>query len=428
MKRTRALLYAGAVLITVVVIYCAVLRSLPLLEYRDGVVVVADFAYYLLVGRVFWNGEPGTIYEPESLMLALSVETGLQFTGVMPVAITPMFLAVLLPFLPISHLGLDLATASWLAVSWLVLLAGISKLSAMVRMGRADRLWRSAVVLLAIGLASSAFLRTTALGQTTSFALGLLLLLRVRLQVSESRSADPRRVDWLTAIFAVVVSLKAHYMVLAFLLLIIWRRWCTAVAGIALALFICLLLTPKLGFLWPLSYLESYRLFSADALPALVQSAFGFNGMNIFRTATSEYLSTKAAIAISQGALWLGFIAALLLGVTVRNSVAGRDLAIGVFLGAYLLFTPYAGAYEDLLLIYLALLPLCAAAAAGCQPGRYNTPVAALLLLLSINYLALLECGVSPTVLYLFKGLFVVVVLRSLYVQHRETERAEAAA
>ncbi len=344
---------------------------------------MGDFAYYYSITRAFWTGENLRVYAVETHIPVLSNLAGAPVTGAMPLAIMPTALLVWLPFTLISLQNFVWSYSAWLATALMLLLSGLRQAASLISNTSAPAARRSAPLLI-LSLLSSTMITTLILGQSSVFAVGLLLILIARLSAHEKGAGGSDVTD---ALIVFLLSIKIHYFLAGLALIAGFHRWRGLILASAAASAAAILLTLRLGTDWVYDYRNSLSVFLSGAPPDWIAPSFVPENMVLFTTAFSPILGPDTAFRIA-ATLFLIFIAvaafSLLMGL--RISRPGRQASLAPFAwvaAAYLLFTPYMGHYEDLLLIALY------AAAAAASPRRLikpaSTGAAALFLFFVLN-------------------------------------------
>ncbi len=323
--------------------------SLSLLRVVNNKLIISDFAYYVLIVRAFWFENLDSLYNVASHQGVLQKATGEQIMSVMPLAISPIFAVVLFPFSWLAKYSIEMSQAAWGSTSLVIFIgAVIDVFNTLKKKRRLLHYWWALFILCSV--VSFEFLFTVGLGQTSIMATSLFLFLVLCLE-DETQPLKMRQI----LLIAFILALKPTYLVLFLMTMILYKKIREVVFVLGFLAVVLLLLCMKMGFLWGGEYGEMFRAFSMDNIEPVYLSAFGFEKMIIFRSVVSSVLGTKSGIVLSYGAL--SIIWGSLLGGALwypSSSLQRWRLAfISVLFGSYLLFAPYVGTYEDLLLLVL---------------------------------------------------------------------------
>jgi hypothetical protein len=353
-RLVRALAWAVAGAATLVLVHGTVTSQIDLVAVRDGALQVSDFVYHVALVAEAWFGEGGSPYRLETQRQVLSALAGSRIDVAMPVGVTPLALLVWLPFAALFRIDPGLANSAWLSLSITVLAFALWRLQRRVASRRGETPFFGAAFLV-VALLSQAMVRAVVPGQTTLLATGVLLLLCVEL-VEDGRDGGPRLMRIL--LYGLLLSLKPPYLMLGLgLLLCAGQRRVAAMSGAGL-LALTLLVCARFGWEMMGDYLDSLALYSQTTLPDFYRSSVVPHTMILFRYAFEGPLGPARATAVTHfvGVAGAGAILgiAMLRGEGLRaSSGEGRAGArLFVLLAAtYLLFSPYAGSFEDLLVL-----------------------------------------------------------------------------
>lgn len=377
--------------------------------FRNGILQMSDFAYHLVIVDAFWFKGMTGIYQPLVQEQIISEFVKQKIMGSMPLGITPLALVIWFPFALLSHFNFTLAYISWITFSLAFLITSL--LDALK-----DARYRQRPVLLAalavtfVCIFSTTMAGSIALGQTSIIATGALLLL-LRICQAKARKQKKRENTSLASLFLIfILAIKPSYLILGMLSLLVFRLWKEIFLSLGLLSVILLLLTVRLGPTWPHDYSLSLTTYMTSAVPQHYQSSIVPQTMNIFRSAFSDIIGDSLSLSISK-MFFIGgtvCIAGLALvanlhqkeNTSFRNSLAFILIALAI--ACYLLFSPYAGQYEDLLLLVSLTLLL---------PSPENKPFlkSRELILLLILTAIVLNFNIaasfwSPSILWAFKA------------------------
>lgn len=370
-------------------------RSIDLLSYQDGVLRIKDLAYYLIIAKALWLDGAPEVYQAHTHFAALSRAVGEPISIAMPLGITPVAFALLLPFVLLMEIQLELAFTVWMSVSIAVFFWGAQRvLAALGEMRAVEK--AATVCLFLFPLISFLPLEVLILAQASVMAAGLLMLLWSLIARPQPGLAH----EILGGCVLLLLCYKVHYAAIGAVTLLLFRKWRIVAIGAALAILVTAAMTFMLGPSWLADYRAGFAMFSEDQLPPHYAGAFALSLMSIFRSAFQGILEDRTTITISMlvfftGVVWIAYQNRPWQRFDPRRAYRGSVL----FAALYLLFSPYAGAYEDLL-----LMPLLAASALTSKRGL-KPNAAAILTVLAVTalYDARLYDGYATVWLWLIK-------------------------
>jgi hypothetical protein len=338
--------------------------EIEFVTYSNGYFSIQDYAYHIILAKAFWFDGFGNIYDPYFQQQVLSTHVGSKINTVMPLGITPIALVVWLPFAYVARFSLALSYSFWIAFSVGVLFTALWKIGRYVLQGERQQL--VPIVLSFITIFSAIMFRTLYLGQTSVLAAGLL----VHLTFFVHRAADqPKSTNWLVIpLLIFILGTKPPYIVLGMGLLMIFGMWWKAFYSVVFVIIVLIAVTPKLTVEWTSSYLNLLQMYSMGDIPQIYTGSIKPHTMNIFRSAfrnmISDNLASVISIVITYG-VFLGVVGYTLLAKTrgrTPNQLSLLRITKGqlfiILVASYVLFAPYAGGYEDLLLIPVFIMVL----------------------------------------------------------------------
>ena len=332
-------------------------RRIAFVTYTKDYLEIQDFAYNIIMVKTFWFGEKGNIYDLSFQQQALSAHVGSRVETVMPLGNTPVAMIVWFPFAYAARFNMALAYTLWSAFSIGILFI------ALWRVGRdvieEKELKLLPVTLFLLTLFSHITFSAVILGQTSVLATGLLVYLFFIVYQAVYRSKS--NINFLIPIIIVMIGIKPTYFALGIGLLIIFRMWREAFYSSILVMVILVSLTPMLTIKWLPQYLNQLGVFSQTTIPDAYAWAFAPQTMTIFRSAFRDMIGDRLASLTSTIVACSAFIGVL--GFSLLAKIHGKPphrlFSLGVTEGqlfvflvsSYLLFSPYVGGYEDLLLV-----------------------------------------------------------------------------
>ena len=304
----------------------------------------ADFRWCLSVFQAYWDGVIPEPYSKESLLRVLRTTYGVQSEVVMPIAYLPTAILLLRPF------GI-LASSIDPALLWngfCLSLLGIALLRPGVLLIRPLHV---AVIAL---LFSKASIHNALLGQTAFLGAALLCLL-----LPSAKSGF-----WvcLQCAALLLLSIKPSYFLLGLMLALLGNNRKSVLLGLSLTTAVALCVTLSMPReTWP-ALLHNLNFFSSSGdsglLSAGIERAFSHSltlrQLLLVATGPEAALPLSSLIFLAWLVSWaaLSLRSCVLAGSTLDG---GRSVMKAAFLGTALLFFPYLGFYEELLMIPLIL-------------------------------------------------------------------------
>ena len=316
-----------------------------------------DFDYKLRIVKSFWFGEIPSIYKPEAQIAAIEKAYGVKVTQAMPLADTPTLLLLLLPFSIVAEFNFSIAYTLWMSISLVILFLALEKTQASFTDKK--RILPLYLIVVCVFTFSFSMIHAIRMGQSSLLASGLLILLALETIDARNSRRLLRRCPVYVAI--ILLSVKIHYLILGLGILLFFEFYHEAlVSTLIVASTICLLGFWK-GFSLLFDWLNQVVLFSGTtALPSYYGSAFSLHTLITLRSACSQFTNSPFVVAISFSILATGGSAILF--VTLWKSLHKSSFpksatiltpqrSVTILFGLLLLFLPYLGGYEDLLLL-----------------------------------------------------------------------------
>jgi hypothetical protein len=332
-------------------------KKIEFVTYSNGNLKIQDYAYYIILVKAFWFNGFGNIYEILFHQKALSMHLGTKIYYVMPLGITPIALIVWFPFAYVACFSMALSYTLWITFSVSVLLFAFwSVIRHVFRRKNPPIL---PITLFVVTLFSWSTLHSVYLGQTSVLAAGLLIYL---IYIAHNTVNKSRSDNWLLIpLLIFFLGIKPSYLALGLGLLVIYGMWKEVLYSIVLILVFIIGVTPMLGLEWVSSYLKTLPIYALENIPDIYAWSIALETMNIFRSAfhniigdnLASLISTIVTCSVYIGVVWLS-ISAKIKGKSADSSAPLRvtkDQLFILIIGSYLLFAPYAGAYEDVLFL-----------------------------------------------------------------------------
>lgn len=337
--------------------------SASLIFTQGNSIHLQDFAYHLTLVKSYWSSSgPFNIYDPAAQMDSLGSFLGGEVAASMPVGTSPIILYLWYPLIFLNNYQ---AYVVWNIFQFTALATPF--LIAMHKEKRGDVSTQLTLVLLmTVVLFSPAAYLTAKLGQTAAFAVGLLALTAILPRKGFSTGIA-------LTIIAASLWIKPTYG-LAGVGLLIWRRdWKILAASLILIASIGAASHFGLGEDGLRSYYTTLENYQTGEFPAVHREAVSYDRAATFRHILSTIFPESVAAFL---ALWI-FRAALVLSLTLG----------GLFpLASIMVFAPYLGAYEELLLAVIPFVLYAGAKSWGRLPVLLGTSLLVMILGLEFFY------------------------------------------
>ena len=322
---------------------------------EGGALVISDLFYHLLLVKAFWFEDLTSIYDLDSQLEVIRRFSGQPFKTAMPIGVTPLALLVWFPFAYIATVSPVLASSLWMSLSLSVYLVFVIEIFFLLR-EESSAVAYMHLILCGLATSSTTFMQALILGQTSILATGVLLCITHRIYLTKRVGLPAPGVGWISiALF--FLALKPPYLALGIFLLFAFGIVSSTVRGLGVLVLLLTLLTPLLGVNWPLDYLRQLSVYTSEVEVPEYALAIVPETMILFQSAFGAILGADNSYLLSTLACLAGGIVATIC-LVVSNSRLSEKLpcisAYRVFIlicATYLLFAPYAGAYEDLLIL-----------------------------------------------------------------------------
>lgn len=316
--------------------------------YAGSHFYLQDYAYHVILTNHFWFKESGNIYDLDFQLEALSNYMGRPAPVTMPVGVTPIALIVWMPFAYIVNFSLPLAFSLWIAVSVGMLALALCTITAYLFAAKSHQALPVGLCLITVFSLVGA--SNILVGQTSIFAAGIFSLIIYRM-IRVSRERETSSADWPVILLVVLAGLKPPYMVIGLGILLIYGRWRDLFYSATIVLLLTAMLTPMLTAGWLRSYINTLHMYASGNFPDIYAWSIDLNTMNIFRSAISDL--TGDSVAAVSSIILNGFIllSIVMLSLFTPRRYITRGALIVSLIACCLLFAPYSGAYEDMLLI-----------------------------------------------------------------------------
>jgi len=353
----KHLIVCSAAVLLVLCFHHFISKKIAFVTYSKGYLRIQDYAYHIVIVKAFWFDGFGNIYDLYFQQQALSSYIGTKIYTVMPLGITPIALFVWSPFAYVARFSMAFSYTLWITFSVFVLFAALWQIGR--NLSLKESLPLLPITLSLVTLFSAATFFTIILGQTSILAAGLLIHLIhfVHKTANQSKSSN-----WLLiSIIIFILGTKPTYISLGLGLLIIYGMWREALYSITIVLVFLIGITPIIGVEWVPSYLNLLRMYSHGKFPEFYSWAIVPETMNIFRSAFRNIIGDNIAGFISNVVTYSVYISVVGFSVLamLRDKPTDKltllrvtkDQLFVLLVASYLLFAPYAGAYEDVLFL-----------------------------------------------------------------------------
>ena len=332
-------------------------KKIEFVAYSNGNLKIQDYAYHIIITKAFWFDGFGDIYKLTFQQQALSAYIGPQIFTVMPLGITPIAMVVWLPFAYVVRFSMALSYTLWITLSLFILFTALWSIAR--NFYRNKNLPILPIALSFVTIFSATTFRALQLGQTSVLAAGLLIHLIYFAHKTTNSSKFGDLLIILLLIF--ILGMKPTYIVLGFGLLIIYGMWREAIYSLVIVFVLLIGITPILTLKWVPSYLNLLQMYSHGKFPEFYAWAIVPETMNIFRSAFRNFIGDNIAGLISSAisySVYIGIVGLGILSIVRGKSIdklypinLPKDQLFVLIVANYLLFAPYAGAYEDVLFL-----------------------------------------------------------------------------
>ena len=327
---------------------------------------IQDFHYYIVLIKSFWFHEILSIYDPTSQLKAIDNYFGIGMNHAMPLGISPTALLIMLPFSVVARFSFPFANTLWVSAFLTIYAIAVLKTYSYLRTYERNAL-PLFIVAFSVFLFSFRTVTVIFLGQTSLLASALLLFLLLEMALARKEERSLRR--WIIYSVIFVLSMKIHYLVLGMGILLFGGYIYELLASSIIVGILIGFLIAYAGPALITGFMEQITLFSAHDLPAYYDFTDVFHTFITFRSAFAPIIGGPLSLKISLVVLLFGGMAIFCISI-FRSGGMGKErgnfekvtvskMMIALF-ALLLLFLPYIGGYEDVL--------LCVPFAAVCLP------------------------------------------------------------
>jgi len=317
---------------------------------------IQDFHYYIVMIKSFWFHEIVSIYDPESQLMAIDSYFGIEMNHAMPLGISPTALLIMLPFSVIARFSFPLANTLWVSAFLTMYAIAVLKAYSYIQSYERNAL-PLFIVVFSVFLFSFRTVTVIFLGQTSLLASALLLLLLLEMALASKEGRSLRR--WIIYPVIFVLSMKMHYLVLGMGILLIGGYIYELLASSVIVGFSIGFLILYTGLALITGFMEQISLFSAHELPAYYDFTDVFHTFFTFRSAFAPIIGGSLSLKISLIVLLFGCMSIFCISVFQSGGMGKKKKKFQkvtllqmmiAFFALLLLFLPYIGGYEDVLL------------------------------------------------------------------------------
>jgi hypothetical protein len=373
-----------------------------------------DFAYYMKNVEWFWFSDHPTIYQIDTQSRIFSDLVNAETNKVMLPHLTPVALIFWMPLAWISSKNSAAAHALWMGISFTVYFASAYRAYNALRSTDSSR--RIFLILLYfLSTLSFSTLMNVTTGQTSIFICGVLVLLGTAM-VRKSGDSCPES-QWWIILGLTVLAIKPHYYLFGIVLASAFKRRQEVLYSAGIVLGVFLLLSIRLGLMWPFEYIEILSIHSQPEPPKSSEDFILLDTMFNFRGVFYPVLGYRGASLVSMLTFGIIAIGTLLTSFfygwvhNKKSQLAFPSMMItNLLLGSYLLLSPHIYPYEDILIVTIATFAILA----NPRPFGFNILTAGILIASTLQVNPVLFGNSRSKLLYWFIKFFCWVVL--LYV------------
>lgn len=275
----------------------------------------------------------------------------------MPLAISPVALIVFLPFSYISQYSLSFSYSLWIASSFLFLFFSFLQFSKFFK-STSPSPFPIALILVTIFSCTTGWV--VFLGQTSIFGASILICVITTIFKNKIIYRSKNSINYYLIFLIFLSGIKPNYAFLSLGLSLIYQNWKETFFSILIFFLFFAIMSPLLELNWIFSYFDTIGNWEKNQLNQFYSWALVPETMNIFRSSfyafIGDYLAGLISYTVTIGSYFLVFAYALFtkfsdgLRTQKRKLFTKEQTSIFLF-GSYLCFAPYAGAYEDFLLL-----------------------------------------------------------------------------
>ncbi len=354
-------------------------------------VTMPDIAYHLLMAKAFWFDQIVDIYQLDAQLAVLSNFSGRPIHAAMPIGASPVAFLLWYPFAILSSFDLSLGYSSWVAFSAVVFVLAVWQIFIAQNDSPGSSRGEYGVGLLLV-LCSYICVQALLLGQTSLVACAIFVFV-----VAHGKRLPGGSINWPLVLCLIVLSVKPTYFVIGLATYLCCGLKRESAIGTLVVLVIVGIFAQVYGLHWLTGYFHSLNIYSQPEVIPEYRGSIVPETMILFRTAFGSIMPEAQASHVGLF-IWL---ASTVLIIVLAPKFPERILCCALLIGSFLLFAPYVGAYEDLLLIVLI---------ASIKPWRERTLASQVGLIVFLAFIFLIfnrevmfGRNLSPLLLWGFK-------------------------
>lgn len=322
---------------------------------------IQDYAYHILITKSFWFENFGDIYKLDFQQKVLSTYLGSDISLAMPLGITPVAMVVWLPFAFIAKYDMALSYTFWSISSITLLFLSLWKF--LKKRCQENKSISLPFYLVVVTIYSPAAFVALLLGQTSIFAVGLIVLIIDYIFEKNSKPKNFFAIAYI-AILVFMIGIKPSYLLIIFGLLAIYGLWKELFLSGFLMIGYFIAFSLLLGIEWIFSYKNLMEMYTSGVFPNEYSWSIVPGTMNIFRSAFRNLVGDSFAVLISSSVTLAVYFIVFCYSIMKSTNFFGKEIKFErsqvfiLLVSSYLLFAPYAGSYEDVLFIPIFLVLL----------------------------------------------------------------------
>ena len=328
----------------------------------DGKYKVRDFDYYMIIIKSYFDGDINTIYDKKSQIIALNNFFGLETDVAMPLGISPTALFIWLPFALIFELNRSLSYTVWVSFSILAFTIALTK-SFRYALYKNKMMIPWLLIRLLLFIFSITMIACVILGQTTLMACAFLMFLIIEIFKAKDEKRFLR--PWVVYPIVFFLSIKLPYIILGIGMLIVFGYMFESFISILVIAATFVLIGIWRGIPLYQDWFQQLAVFSSSIFPDHYPIESILDTIINFRSAFSIFFGSDITIAVSKSFIIIGVILIFFISFVrsmyplslqkITSKTTPQQITVLLF-AIFLLFMPYFGAYEDLLMIVLYII------------------------------------------------------------------------
>ena len=293
---------------------------------------IQDFAYYLELTKYWWHS-PGNIYQLDYQIQLYSQLFGTVIDRPMPVMWSPAILLVFSPLALLSFASIETAHIFWVSLSIFVALFSLSIIKGKF------------TPIISVLFLTPIALNTAIFGQISILACAIYCLL--------VNGFAKTKIGW-HVIGLIILAIKPTFLAPAFVILLARKQYHVLLSFGLLLIGWFLLVEVRSGFGVINTYVNVLSMFSQEVIKAPYNLSFDPNINVNSLMFLKPYIGWDTSYLISVTLFILFQLTAVFIAVFSGDTIRAPQ-SFFLSMSGYLLFSPYLGWYEELLLMPLVL-------------------------------------------------------------------------